>query len=150
MYFIILGLSTTNESLATDVGLKCAFSYEVNKTVVAFDVGKLDPVLACVCVLITVLSVLNFALLLQANRKIGDAYMAATWHLRREWLQREHEDLRKIVISETVVTLVLAVLYGLSALYGTTFQSFWAVDVWFKLLFTAVAPFQSHHARYKL
>lgn len=92
-------------------------------------------VVAFLSVILATFALADAALVLLLNRKIHDAFTATTDHWRRGRLQSEHEKLRKIVICVAIITFVFGGLCGLAALYAMTLQSFWAVHVFFVLLF---------------
>lgn len=73
----------------------------------------------------------DVVILLRLDRTIAGKYMATTWAPARDSLLATHERLRKVAIGGSVAGFTLAGLYGSAALYGTTFESYTAVDALF-------------------
>ncbi|KAH7725127.1 hypothetical protein AAVH_07406 [Aphelenchoides avenae] len=135
------GLSTTNASLATPVRWSCSFDYVVNEA--AFDIKDSETIfrwrwVTWLSLILVVLDLAAAVLLRRVERAIADKYMAATSDLRRNGVLHEHEKLRMALTIATIFGFVLAGLYGSAALYGTTFQSFSAVDALYRFLISSI------------
>lgn len=131
-------MSFTNASLATRLGLKCSFDYAVKDDtddseesyVITFEWHWVMWTNLLLAIFVSAVAVR----LHRRGRKVADQYMAATSGQRRGRVMKKHRKLRKVVINATIVCFILVGLYGSAALFGMTLQSFWAVNVVFRVL----------------
>lgn len=140
--FPVLDPPPTNASNAAQVGWDCSFDYVVNETTVDSFVAKFEadwgPSVRNVTLYLAVIALAVAVQLHRVNRRIANAYMAATEPSLRVRFQKEHDNMRKVIIRAAVAALISAGLHGSAALYGSTFQAFGAVDALFiPLLWTS-------------
>lgn len=120
-------------SLATRLGWKCSFGYALKEYTV--DSGESEVIsfewhfAMWTNLFLAMVASAIAAKVLRMDRTFADQYMAATSGSRRDRILKKHWKLRRIVIVASVTGFILAGLYGSVALYGTTLQSFWDVNV---------------------